>query len=120
MSAEGIVGIIATALTFIGGLSWWAIQRAVKIGEWKADREHSERLAKKQTRDAITRLEPLVQEVLAETKSQSQTLAVLVYQGQDHGKRLDGHDKKFMEQDRRFDEHGNRISVLEADKGVRR
>lgn len=113
MSAETIVGIIATALTFVGGLSWWAIQRAVKLGEWKADREHSERLAKTQTRDAITRLEPLVQEVLAETKSQSQTLAVLVYQGQDHGKRLDVAEN-------RLDEHGNRISVLEADKGVKR
>jgi hypothetical protein len=111
VTVETIATIIAAGLTLIGSFAWWAIQRAMKIGEWKADREHSERLAKNQTRDAITRLEPLVQEVLTETKEQSKTLAVLVYQGAEHGKRLDAVES-------RLDEHGNRISVLEStDKG---
>lgn len=113
MTAETIVGIIATALTFVGGLAWWAIQRAVKIGEWKADREHSERLAKNHTRESINRIEPKIDGLVALAQRHSEIMAVIDHQTKDHGKRLDAAEN-------RLDEHGNRISVLEADKGVRR
>ena len=109
MSIEAFVSILVAILGLFGAFAWWAIRQAVKVGEQNALLKNVEQNAKDETRKSIHEMKPAILEVLAETKEQSKTLAVLVYQGEAHGKRLDAVEV-------RLDEHGNRISVLEAAK----
>jgi hypothetical protein len=99
MSATQVMGLVLGAVTILT-IVW-------RMGRWMATREVGEVHARDLTRDRMARMEPALDKVLELTQRNSEDLAVIKHQTADHGTRL-------AEVETRLDEHGNRITALEA------
>lgn len=105
MTAAEIAGTAIAAVTALAGALWWGAKRLMGVGRDRFEQE----VARDLTRTTILKLDGKVDGVVAGMHTQDKQLAILVHSAGEVSKRLD-------ELTATVDEHGNRLTALEATK----